>query len=63
MTREALHIGGASLPEGNLAQHEKKMVIGQDHLTFANLKHKEVSLALQLYMQFFKMAHLEVHHA
>ena len=31
----------------------------QEHLTFANLKHKEISLALQLYMQFFGMAHTQ----
>ena len=46
MIREALHTGGALLPEGNLAQYEKKMVTGQDRLTFDNLKHKEVSLVL-----------------
>ena len=50
MIREALHTDGALLLEGNLAQHEKKMVTGQDRLTFANLKHKEVTLALQVYM-------------
>ena len=47
------------LPKGNPAQYEKKMVTGQDRLTFANLKHKEVSLALQLYMQLFGMAHTQ----
>ena len=46
MIREALHTGGASLPEGNLATYEKKMVTSQDRLMFANLKHKEISLAL-----------------
>ena len=35
------------------------MVTSQDCLTFANLKHKEISLALQLYMQFFGMAHTQ----
>ena len=59
MIREALHTGGASLPKGNLAPYEKKMVTSQDRLTFANLKHKEISLALQLYMQFFCMAHTQ----
>ena len=59
MVREALHTGGASLSEGNLATYEKKMVMSQDRLTFANLKHKEISLALQLYMQYFGMAHTQ----
>ena len=35
------------------------MVTSQDRLTFSNLKHKEISLALQLYMQFFGMAHTQ----
>ena len=46
MIREALHTEGISLPEGNLATYEKKMVTSQDCLTFSNLKHKEISLAL-----------------
>ena len=46
MIREALHTEGISLPEGNLAPVEKKMVTSQDRLTFSNLKHKEISLAL-----------------
>ena len=50
-------MGGMSLPEGNLTQSEKAIVTSQEQLTFANLKHKEITLALQLYMQFFGMAH------
>ena len=46
MIREALHTEGISLPKGNLATFEKKMVTSQDRLTFSNLKHKEISLAL-----------------
>ena len=57
MIRETLHIGGASLLEGDLAPYEKKMVTSQERLTFSNLKHKEISLVLQLYMQFFGMDH------
>ena len=59
MIRQALHTTGMALPEGNFATHEKQLVMSQDRLTFANLRHKEVSLALQLYMQFFGMAHTQ----
>ena len=30
-----------------------------ERLSFSNLRHKEVALALQLYMQFFGMAHTQ----
>ena len=38
---------------------EKASVTDQERLTFANLKKKEITLALQLYMQFFGMAHTQ----
>ena len=59
MVREALHTSGVSLPQGNLTPGEKGIVTAQDRLTFANLKQKEITLALQLYMQFFGMAHTQ----
>ena len=46
MVREALHTSGVSIQEGNLAPYEKKTVTSQERLTFASLKHKEISLAL-----------------
>ena len=58
MIWEALHIGGSPLPKGNLSTHDKKLVTNQDRLIFEGLRHKEVPLALQLYMQFFGMAHM-----
>ena len=59
MVREALHTTGVSLPQGNRTLGEKALVTGQDRLTFANLRQKEITLALQIYMQFFGMAHTQ----
>ena len=60
MVREVLHTMGVSLPQGNLTPGEKALVTGrQDRVTFTNLKQKEITLALQIYMQFFGMAHTQ----
>lgn len=59
VVRAALHTNGITLPQGNLSPGEKGVVTGQDRLTFANLKQKQITLALQLYMQFFGMAHTQ----
>ena len=47
------------MPQGNLTPSEKAIVTGQERLTFSNLRHKEITLALQIYMQFFGMAHTQ----
>ena len=57
--RAALHTTGLTLPQGNLTPGEKGVVTNQDRLTFTNLKQKQITLALQLYMQFFGMAHTQ----
>ena len=59
MIRKALHTGGMALSEGNLSVADKQLVTNQERLTFGNLKQKERTLALQLYMQFFGMAHTQ----
>lgn len=60
LVQEALHVmGGDPFPKGNLSLIDKNLVSTMSRTTFAKLRHLELILVLQLYMDFFKIFHTQ----